>query len=110
VLLDLAAVVAPDVDVHPHHEAVAAEDLEQGRRVDQRAAVRDAGLDDEVGAHLPDELLNGEEVLRQLDDGPAEPAEVVRVAPARDLQEPGARQRLHVGIAQEAVDVGADLA
>ena len=53
--------------------------LEHRRREDQRAAVRDAGLDDQLGLQRPDQLLHRDDVLRVLDDRPAEPGEVVRV-------------------------------
>ena len=39
----------------------------------------DAGLDDEVGLHRPDQLLHRNDVLRVLDDRASQPLEVVGV-------------------------------
>ena len=52
---------------------------EHGGAEDQRSAVGDAGLDDQVGLDLPDDLLYRHHVLWLLDDRAAEPGEVVGV-------------------------------
>ena len=45
VFLDAGSIVRPDVDIYSKNPTVP-DQVEDGRRQDQRAAVRDAGLDD----------------------------------------------------------------
>jgi 8-oxo-dGTP pyrophosphatase MutT (NUDIX family) len=59
--------------------AVSADELEHRSREHDAATVRDSGLDDEVRLHVPDQLLHQYNIARELDDGAAEPAEVVGV-------------------------------
>ena len=82
-------VVLADFDVDADHEAIAAEQLEDRRRERQRAAVGDAGLDDDLRLDSPDQLLDRDDVLRVLDDRQAEPVEVVRVAVLVELSRRG---------------------
>ncbi len=76
---DLLAVVVANVDVDTNHSAFAADQFENRRMKDQRPAVGDARLDDQIGLHAPKNLLHGDDILRILNDRPAEPGEVVRV-------------------------------
>ena len=85
---DRTTVRLPDVDVDADHLAVATDQLEQGSGKDQRSAAGDAGLDDEVGSYPPNDLLNGDDVLRELNDRQAEPGEVIGVLVLRGSIEP----------------------
>ena len=82
--LDGQAVVLPDLYVHSDHPA-AAEQFEDRGVQHQGAAVSDTALDDQVRPHLPYQLLEYQDVLRELDDGDAEPGQFVRqlALPAR---------------------------
>ncbi len=88
------AVVGPYINVDADHLApgpgrvdhltgfsrIAVVEQRQHRRAEnQRAAVGDAGLDDEVGLDLPDEFLGGDDILRVLDDRTTEPREIIRI-------------------------------
>jgi hypothetical protein len=77
VLLDRGPVVRADVDVDAHDLPRPADQLQHRGREHDRAAVCDPGLDDQVRLDVPDDLLQGDQVLRELDDRPAHPAEVV---------------------------------
>ena len=94
VLLDLPAVVCADVDVDADHPPRGCPGIEQSAPLqgiadvqkrehrsgkDERSAVRDARFDDQVRPAPPDHFLYRQHVLRILDDGPAEPAEVVGI-------------------------------
>ncbi len=76
--LDGAAIVRADLDVDADH-AAAAHGLEEAGVEDERSAVGDARLDDDVGLHPVDHLLDAQHVLGKLDDGAAHPAERVDV-------------------------------
>ena len=94
-----------NVDVDAEHSAAVAEQLQHRRVKDQRTAVGDARLDDEIRLSCPNDLLHCHEVLRKLNDRPAEPREVVRVLVRRNGRDPVARGLLHGGVAAEPVDV-----
>ena len=72
------AVVGADIDIDAEHLAVSHQ-LAQRGVVDQRAAMRDAGFDDQVRSHVPQDFLHGDHVLRVLDDRPAHPSEIIGV-------------------------------
>ena len=76
VALQRESVVFADLDVDADHVALA-QQVEDRRVEDDRAAMRHAALDDDVGADLPDELLHHHDVFRRLDDGDAEPRRLV---------------------------------
>ena len=91
---DGGAVVLPDVDIDAQDAAPGPPRIEHGaalRRVaviqkhqqrraqDERSAVRDACFDNQIGAAGPDHILEGDNVLRILDDGAVQPREVVTV-------------------------------
>ena len=59
-------VVRPDLDVHAD-DAPAVERLAQARVVDQRPAVRHASLDDHVGCHAVNHLLQPDHIVGQLE-------------------------------------------
>jgi hypothetical protein len=93
---DRRAVVGADVDVDAQHPcigrtAAGGVELQHGGRENERAAVGDARLDDQLGLRGPDDLLHGHHVLGVLDDGPAQPFEVVGVLALVGLVHPGAR-------------------
>ena len=56
--------------------------------------MRHAGLDDHVGAQPPDELLDADHVLGELDDRAAHPSEPVDVFHVPAAAQPGRRHRL----------------
>ncbi len=68
--LDGGAIVLADVDVHADDTAMAHR-LEQARVEDKRAAMRDTGLHDHVGADIPDHLLDADDVLTGSRGGPS---------------------------------------
>ena len=93
--VDGRAVVGADVDIDADHLAAAGLGIEHAARLDgvaivehrqhrgahhQRTAMGDAGLDDQIGAARPDQFLDRIEILRHLDDRPAEPGEILRIA------------------------------
>ena len=82
--LDRQAVVLPDLDVHSD-DATLPEQLEHRRVQHESAAVGHTALDHDVRAHLPEELLHQDDVLRQLDHGDAQPGQLVAelLLPAR---------------------------
>ena len=59
---------------------------------DQRPAVGDARLQDDVGLQVVEDLLRAKHVLRQLDDGAAQPAEGIDVLRLPSAAEPGLRK------------------
>ena len=65
--LDRQPVVLPDLDVDADDPAPP-EQLEDRRVQDERPAVGDAALDDDLGPDPPDQLLDDDDVLGQLDD------------------------------------------
>ncbi|MNN82493.1 hypothetical protein D3C81_1994310 [compost metagenome] len=67
-----------NVEDDAQHFAVALQ-LQQRGVVDNRTAVSDAALDDQIRFDLPDDLLHRHHVLWQLDDRTAHPREVVAV-------------------------------
>src|SRR6266536_3314813 len=77
-LFDCRPVVRPDVDVDSDH-APPAKQLAEGGVIDERTSVRDAALDDHVRLDTINHLLNTDDVLRQLNDRAAEPAEGIDV-------------------------------
>jgi hypothetical protein len=79
VRFDGAAVVRTDLDIDADDPPRSAHRLEQRRVEDQRAPVRDAGLDDDVGPQVEDHLLQPDEILRVLDDRAAEPGESIGI-------------------------------
>ena len=91
--LDRRAVVRPDFDVDADRAAMPHRG-EQAGVEHQRAAMRDAGLDDHVGAEPPDHLLDADHVLRKLDDRAAHPTEAVDVFHVPAAAQPGCRHRL----------------
>jgi hypothetical protein len=72
----------------------------QDRRTeDERSPVRNTGLDDELGLHGTNYLLQGDDVLRALDNGPVQPAKSIGVACGYGSQKKITRclpQRAHV--------------
>src|SRR5260370_38612284 len=64
----------------------------------------DPSFDDQVRVDLPDDLLRRHDVLWQLDDGPAEPGEVIGVLKATAPLEPGARQPSELRILRHPLD------
>src|SRR5207244_2487717 len=105
VRFDVAAVVRTDLDVDAHHDAVAADKLQQRGVENQPTAVRHAHLDDHLGAHLPNDFLQRHQVLRPLDDGDAEPGEVVFVLVTAGLAHYGQGRVAQVEIGAERGDV-----
>src|SRR6476620_384440 len=74
--LDLGTVFGSQLDVHADR-ASCPQRFEHRRIEDQRAAVGDSRLDDDVRLDMKDELLQSNDVLGQLDDRAAEPGEAV---------------------------------
>lgn len=91
------AVVGSDVDINSQHLATRltrikgcallngvghVEQGEHGSAEHQRTAMGDASLNDQIWLDLPDDFLHRDDVLRILDDGAAEPFEMVGVLEA----------------------------
>ncbi len=93
VAVERRLVVRPDLDVHAD-DPPAVERLAQGRVVHQRPAVRHASLDDHVGCHAVNHLLQPDHIVGQLNDRPPEPAEGVGVLLVPPDLEPQPRQQL----------------
>src|SRR6476620_8347847 len=96
--LDHGPVVTSDVDIDAqdlasglfrieHLSALSAiAEVEHGQHrsaEDQRAAMSDAGLNNEVGFGLPDQLADCHHVSRHLNDRASEPGKIVHVAFAK---------------------------
>ena len=89
--LDCRPVVRPDIDVDTKHLAARLCGGNTGFRIAyvkqgqhgsteyQRTAVRNAGLDNQVGLHFPDDLLHRHHVLRILDHRATQPTVVVGI-------------------------------
>lgn len=76
--------VGANIDIHAQDfgicgAATCGVQLEHGGGKDQRAAVGDAGFDDQVWFYVPDDFLHGNHVLGVLDDGSAEPREMIGI-------------------------------
>ncbi len=70
----------------------------------QRTATRNAGLDNQVRLHQPDHFLQGDDVLRILNDRQSEPAEMIRVLLLCRLCQPLAADLLQIDIRPHAPD------
>ena len=88
VRLDRLTVVRADLDVDADHVTVSHR-LAEGRVEDERAAVRDPRLDDDVRLDAIDGLLDADHVLGELDHRASEPAEAVDVLHVPPDSEPG---------------------
>src|SRR5271157_1559255 len=75
---DGLTVVRPDLNVDGYH-AASSQDFQQTCIKHARAAMRHAGLDDHLWLDLDDQLLNPNQVFRQLNYRASHPGEVVRV-------------------------------
>src|SRR5690606_14586990 len=60
--------------------------------------------------NVPDDLLHGDDVLRELDNRPPQPAEVIAVAVGRNLLQPRFGVTGQVVVFAQAVNIGFDLA
>src|ERR1700693_1453457 len=65
-----------------------------------------SGLDHEVRFDVPDDLLRRHDVLWQLDDGPAEPGEVIGVLKATAPLKPGTGQPRELRVLRHPFDHG----
>ena len=93
VRFDGGAVVRPDLDVDADHPALL-HGFAEGGVEDQRAAMGDAGLDDDVRLHPVDDFLDTHHVFGKLDDWPAHPGEAVDVLGIPAGPQPRHRDRL----------------
>src|SRR5258705_1257254 len=91
-LFHLNAIVFAYVDIDSDDEAIAAEQFQHRGRKNQRAAARDARLDDQIRLYSPDDFLHRNHVLRKLDNRPSEPGEVIRILELRNSREPLTRE------------------
>ena len=105
--LDGSAVVGADIDVDAKHFAARDFRIEflarlnsfthiqhgqQGGAEDERAAVGDAGFDDEIGLDLPDQFLHGDHVNGRLDNWPTHAFKVIHVSILERLNHPVMRK------------------
>src|SRR5919201_1579758 len=104
VALDLRSILRPNLDVDAHDTPIAAEHMQQRSPEHQRPPMGDAGLDDQVGLHAPDDFLDRDDVIGKLDDRPAEPAEVIGVAIAAHPDKEVERIATKGGIGLHPVD------
>ena len=107
--LDRFAIVRADVDIEPKHCGVfrSARDrieFEHRGRKDQRPAMRNTGFDDEVGLDGPNNLLDGDNVLRVLNYRPSHPLEMIGIFGAVCAAHPRARCLPEVNIVPHRVD------
>src|SRR5690606_34182072 len=65
---------------------------------DERPAMGDAGLDDEIGPGGPDDLLYRLNILRVLDDWPSHPVEIVDIPFRHRYGAPLVRERAEIFI------------
>src|SRR6185437_1735123 len=75
---DGLTVPSANIDIDAYNFAMPKE-FKQRRVVDDRTAMGNARLDDEIGANVPDDLLHRHHVLWKLDDRAPHPGEVVGV-------------------------------
>ena len=77
-LLDLVAIVGSNLDVDADHSPLLHR-LAEARIKDERTAVGDTRLHDDVRLDAIDRFLDPENVFGELDDRPAHPCEAVRI-------------------------------
>src|SRR6266542_5240369 len=77
----------PKLDIDADH-APLAHQLAKTCRQDQGSAVRDSGFDNDVRPDIEDRLLIAKDIVRQLDDGNAEPGKRVNILLAPAYLEP----------------------
>src|SRR5687767_4579215 len=76
VRLYLLTVMCTNIYVDSQHFSFSNQ-LHKRSVINKRSAMSNAGFDDEVGLHLPDNLLHSDHVLRILDDRSTHPCKVV---------------------------------
>jgi hypothetical protein len=67
-----------------------------------------ARFDDEIGPALPDQFLDGVEILRHLDHRPAKPGEILGVGMPDRFPDPGVRQFQEIAVLADPADVVGD--
>ena len=103
--LNLGAVVIANININTEHTAVIAEQLQHRRVKDQRTAMRDTGLNNEIRLGVPNDFLQRREILRKLNDRATEPGEIVGILVRRNGVDPVDRSLPHRRIGAQPLDV-----